>query len=611
MTMVFLYVLSGINYNLFHLTVEFFAIYIAITIFLIAWNSREFSENDFFVFIGISFLFIGILDAIHTLSYKDMNLFLPLGLSGNLAAQFWMVTRYLHSVSILLSIFFIKWKLRMKTTFLAYGVYTVLFTVLIFMEMFPICFIEGTGLTPFKIISEYVIIGILVLAIGLLYVRRAEFESNFRFFIVLAIIFMIASEFSFTLYTDVTGLANVIGHYLKIISFYWVYKALIENSLKKPYQTLFRNLKLSERRLLEERNALAFSKEQIETIITTVPDGILFLDQNGEVFLINSTFNDIYKSIYQQGVPSQKNLFQCAENRLCDTIKEIFLAQEAQTRIIEAENGKYYQINASLTPFTRESPKGFLFIIHDVTEFMELEKMRTQIISTVSHELRTPLTVIDLSVKNLLNYKERLSEEAKNSIVKRISNNSDILIRMVEDLLVASRIDEKKLQLDWQDYSPDEVFQQILIQMEPRKAEKEITVSYDINPNITLFGDPQRIGQLFRIIIDNSIKYSRNGGEVEIRAVDHYQGDLNLNASDGTLFQIRDYGIGIKEREIPNLFGRFYRAKDVGSIPGSGLGLAIAREMARLHGGEIFVESKYGEGSTFSVFLPRLTDPIK
>jgi signal transduction histidine kinase len=132
-----------------------------------------------------------------------------------------------------------------------------------------------------------------------------------------------------------------------------------------------------------------------------------------------------------------------------------------------------------------------------------------------------------------------------------------------------------------------------------------MTVNIDIPKGINLIGDLKRIDQIFRIFIDNSIKYSKNNTKIELRAVDHYKGKYNKRKVDGVLFQIIDYGIGIAKKDLPYIFKRFYRSEDVKEIPGTGLGLPIAKEFILLHEGEVYVESKLGQGSTFYVFLPR------
>ena len=119
-----------------------------------------------------------------------------------------------------------------------------------------------------------------------------------------------------------------------------------------------------------------------------------------------------------------------------------------------------------------------------------------------------------------------------------------------------------------------------------------------------------KIDQIFRIFIDNAIKYSRERNNIEIKAIDNYKGKFNKNNEDGILFQFKDTGIGISDKEISSIFQRFYRSEQVTDIPGTGLGLAIAKELINLHSGEVYVESELGKGTTFYIFLPRIEKKI-
>jgi len=240
-----LYLSSLYNYLLFHSLAEVFSVVVACSIFFIAWNSRRFLDNSYFVIIGIAYLFIGTMDLVHTLAYPGMGVF-P-GYGTNLAAQLWIIARYIEGLSLLVAPLLIGRKLSGHFILLGYGVVTAFLLASIFYwNIFPVTFIEGSGLTPFKIISEYIISCILAGAVLVMFRKRREFDTGLLRLLFAAIIVTIFSELSFTFYASPTGLPNLIGHLLKIISFYLIYKAIIETGLVKPYDLLFRNLKHSE-----------------------------------------------------------------------------------------------------------------------------------------------------------------------------------------------------------------------------------------------------------------------------------------------------------------------------------------------------------------------------
>jgi len=269
-----LYLTSLYSYLLFHSLAEIFSIIIACGIFMIAWNSRRFLDNHYLLFIGIAYLFVGGLDLVHTLAYKGMGVFS--GYDANLPTQLWIAARYLQSISLLLAPLWIGRKLKINPMLLAYGVVVALLLLAIFpWQVFPDCFMEGRGLTPFKKISEYIISLILMAAIILLIQRRKEFDDIVFQLLNWSILTTIAAELAFTFYVSVYGLSNLVGHLFKIVSFYLIYKALIETGLVRPYDLLFRNLKKSEEalRFSESKFSKAFRSSPTPVTISSLAEG--------------------------------------------------------------------------------------------------------------------------------------------------------------------------------------------------------------------------------------------------------------------------------------------------------------------------------------------------
>jgi signal transduction histidine kinase len=258
-----LYLLSRLNYLLFHSSVEVFTIVITFAIFAIAWNSRRMMDCNYLLFIGIACLFVGVVDLLHTLAYEGMGVFPEVG--ANLATQLWLATRYLMSFSFLAAALFANRKFRPSLVVAGYAVITVLlFGSIFYWGNFPIAFTDGVGLTPFKVASEYVISLILLLSISLLIRNRMEFSGNVVKLMASAMAVAIAAELAFTLYTDVYGITNMIGHLLIVVSFYLIYKALIETGLTKPYDLLFRNLKQNETALTRHAAEITVVNNRLE-----------------------------------------------------------------------------------------------------------------------------------------------------------------------------------------------------------------------------------------------------------------------------------------------------------------------------------------------------------
>lgn len=246
-----LYFLNCFNQPLFHTVVELFAIIIFCGIFIIGWNSRKYQQDSFFLTIGISSLFIASLDFIHTIIYPGLGIF-----EGNIlntSIQFWIVARFMQAFSILLAFIMLNRNVNPLLMLFSYFVVTLIFSFLIFFGLLPTTYSENSGLTLFKIISEYVICGLIAIAILLVYLRRKLIDSYLGILLITSFIFLIGSEINFTLYFDQFDYSVVLGHIFKIISSFFLYLAIFENGISNPFDTLFKKIKDHEE-LLKEKN---------------------------------------------------------------------------------------------------------------------------------------------------------------------------------------------------------------------------------------------------------------------------------------------------------------------------------------------------------------------
>jgi signal transduction histidine kinase/CheY-like chemotaxis protein len=253
-----LFITERFNYLLFHSLAELFSIVIAITLFLIMWNSKKYMENKVLIFIGIGYLFIAIIDLLHTLAFPGMSIFKDYEFYAN---QLWIAARYMESLTLLLAF---AWPEKVNQTIRRVGtqgimtifsLITAILVASIFVwEIFPICYIVNYGQTEFKIISEYIVCLILIAGILLLWNNRRDFDEKIYTLLSAAMILTILQELSFTLYTDNYGILNMIGHYFKIFSFYLMYRAIVKTGIEEPYNLIFRELTINEIELKEAKN---------------------------------------------------------------------------------------------------------------------------------------------------------------------------------------------------------------------------------------------------------------------------------------------------------------------------------------------------------------------
>lgn len=253
------------NFLVFHITVELFTIIVAAGIFLFSWNTRSISKNAFFNFIGIAFLFIGFITFLHTLAYKGMNLFS--GYDADLPTQLWIIERYLLSLSFLFATLFVNKKLPSLLVFAFYSVIAVLAVLSTFVwKNFPTSYVEGQGLTNFKIYSEYLISLLLILATYMLYKRKEYFDNKIYILLVVSLILNIFSELVFTFYLSVFDMFNILGHIFKMTAYMFIYIAIIEIGLTQPYRMIFRELRKTGRLKDEFMN---IASHELKTPITS------------------------------------------------------------------------------------------------------------------------------------------------------------------------------------------------------------------------------------------------------------------------------------------------------------------------------------------------------
>lgn len=239
---------SQINYLVFHGSAEIFSIAVAASIFATTWNARRFIDNPFFLFLGVAYLSVAVLDSVHMLAYKGMGVFPQQG--ADLATQLWIAARLVESVSLLAASLWVRRKLDIYPLFIVYALVTLLILAdLLHLGLFPTCYVEGIGPTSFKMFTELVICLLLAVSAVLLWRARVEFDARVLRLIVASVVVTILSELSFCLYVDVYGFFNMLGHVLKIVSFYLIYRAIIVTGLNRPYDLLFRGLKEREREL--------------------------------------------------------------------------------------------------------------------------------------------------------------------------------------------------------------------------------------------------------------------------------------------------------------------------------------------------------------------------
>ncbi|MDO9517425.1 MAG: MASE3 domain-containing protein, partial [Methanosarcinaceae archaeon] len=512
-----LYITSLSSYLLFHSLVEIFSITVAICIFMMAWNSRYKIENNYLLFTGISFVFIAAIDLLHTLAYKGMGVFT--GFDANLPTQLWIAARYLQSISLLIAPLFFYRKLKQHNLNINFVIiiYSIVLSLLIasifYWKVFPDCFIEGKGLTTFKIVSEYVISFIMAASIYLLYKNKKEFDTNVFSLIVTSIIILIFSEMAFTTYASVFGFANMLGHLFKFVAFYLIYKAIIVMGFMKPYDLIFRNIKKSEDELTEHRDRLAELVDERTAELALANQKL-----NSELIVRRKTEEELQK--YRDHL----------EELVKERTDEIQTNKQALVNIVE-------DLNTTAEELKNANER-----------LLELDLLKSMFIASTSHELRTPLnSIIGFTSVLLEGWSGELNTEQQEQL-GIVLTSGKYLLNLINDVIDISKIEAGKIEIYTEQFNLGDVVNEAVSLIKTDVEQKGLTITADV-PDITIDTDRRRLLQCIINLLSNAMKFTEKGS-ITIKAK-----TIN-NVVD---ISISDTGIGIKEEDLTKLFKAFVR----------------------------------------------------
>lgn len=344
--------------------------------------------------------------------------------------------------------------------------------------------------------------------------------------------------------------------------------------------------------------------QKLETVFAYLRDGVIAFTEDGKVMHINESVKQLLGAEYDEKFDFSRfvELFGIDYTPSDDNEFSDVTSQEDQGGYNISDvmfDGKVLDVNFGEISYVADNTtrRGMLAVIHDETGRYELDKSRREFVANVSHEMRTPLTSIKGACETILSDPE-MEPDMKGFFLNMAVDECDRMTRIVSDLLVLSRLDNKRTQWNIGRFDLDRTLVHLCDVMRvdaDAHSHKLAYITEGALPEIT--GDKERIEQVLINIMSNAIKYTPDGGEIEVIA-------RRLNG--GVEIRVRDSGIGIPDEDIPHLFERFYRVEKsrTSETGGTGLGLAIAKEIVEAHGGSISVESKLNEGTTIIIQLP-------
>lgn len=359
-------------------------------------------------------------------------------------------------------------------------------------------------------------------------------------------------------------------------------------------------------RVEESQESTDAERRRLDGVLAHMSDGVLATDRRGNVIIINNM------ALQLLGVDDEKEVIGQSILGVLDirqnySIRDLVENEQAQNEVILDGLTDDTIISASFSPIQRESGfvSGLVCVLHDITDQVQEEEERKQFVSNVSHELRTPLT----SVRS---YVEALSDGAINDpelsprFLKVVEDETERMIRMINDLLSLSRMDSGTTKLNLEYVNIGELFNYILNRFDmiiknetaDDSDQKKYTIDRHItNKSLWVEIDPDKFTQVIDNIMNNAVKYSPDGGVITARLTDTH---------NHVILSIADQGLGIPRKDLRHVFDRFFRVDKARSRKqgGIGLGLAISKEVINLLGGHIWVNSTEGKGSTFYIALP-------
>ncbi|CEO10548.1 two-component sensor histidine kinase [[Clostridium] sordellii] len=338
---------------------------------------------------------------------------------------------------------------------------------------------------------------------------------------------------------------------------------------------------------------------QLKSIVKSISHGILAIDINGNVLLINKEAKNIIKASYVDPIEGKNINNVIKDDKILNEISRFIGSKK--TKMKQITNDEEIVYNIKLDPIYLQSSKnviiGSIINIENVTERVRLENMRSDFVANVTHELKTPLTSISGFVETL-RINENIDHKTRDRFLGIIENESDRLKRLIDDILLLSFIENKDT-ISYEKIDISNLFKEIYELTINYAKSKSIELRYKIeNEDIVINSNRDYIKQIFLNLIDNAIKYTPDGGFVETSV---YQNDENI------FINIKDNGIGISKEDTSRVFERFYRvdkarSRDVG---GTGLGLAIVKHIVKSLNGTIDIKSELNVGTEFIVSIPK------
>jgi PAS domain S-box-containing protein len=568
---------------------------LALAIFILVWSNRSSFENPYLFVLGIGLFFAAGAMMLHPSSLDGGYPFSSLATNGVLQA--WISGGLLAAATAIAAPLAIGRSLRPELLLgIALAATTVL-AVLIAIGLFPTAYSEGAGPTPFAIGIESGIVGGLVLGVLLLYRRRAVFDEEVFGVLVAGFACFIGAEIAVALSFGSIGGLNLLGSLLRLTACILFALAIVEFGVRRPYDILFRELDARRRELQD-------SREYAEGLLEHAPGPILVLDPEGRITRLNRAFerltglsaNRLVGSMFEERLPGAAAIVTAVESAP-ESVEGRIVHRDGSIRNVIWSAATLRDTDGRITAnviqgqdvTAQEEAEAQLRAVIDELELSNEGLERYAYVA--SHDLQEPIRTVVSHVQLFeRKYKGQIDEDA-DEILGYIVEGGLRMQRLIQDLLLLSRVGQKKRPFEPVDC--EQVLRDVLRDHRMLIRETRTVVQHDPLPVVC--GDPLEISLIFAHLIENAIKF-RSERPPSIR--------IGAERADGMwLFSVADNGIGIEPEYFDRIFVLFQRLHTRERYQGTGVGLPICKKVIERHGGRIWVTSS-PEGSTFFFTLP-------
>jgi nitrogen-specific signal transduction histidine kinase len=559
------------NFLAFHVVIEGATVVVAFSIVIVVLNSYRDRRDGFIATLGIAYAFAGCFDIAHMLTYTGMGVFPRAG--SDLSTQLWVVARYLDSFGMLAAGLSLGRAWKYSYVLAAYAAASAAAAFALYRGVFPVAFVDGQGLTAFKVYSEYAICAVLAASVLVLLQRREHFQPRAYRSLLAFFVCSVATELTFTQYGFGGDWVNVAGHLLKATAFFFLYRAVVATSLRAPYELLN-----------EKAGELTAALRRLTEILESLSDGFVFLDNDWRIAYANPAAKQHgFRGDGEQRGKSAWELYPAAQLYYdqCHKAKEENAAVHFEAP--SPTTGVWLEVHAY------PSPDGLSVFFRDISEQKKyaselslLDRLNIvgELAAGIGHEIRNPLTTVRGYLQIFL-------------LKPKYAEHHEQFATMIEELDRANAIISEYLSLartkaaEPETGSLNGVLQALYPLLQAAALRTGHTLELVTGDIPALRFDEREMRQLVLNLARNGLEAMEAGGRLTIRTY--------LDA-DGVVLAVSDSGAGIPREVMDKLGTPFVTTKE----NGTGLGLPVCYRIAARHGAKLEVSTS-AAGTTFAL----------